>query len=58
MQPAGMLAQLAADGRAPRAAATDLDAPVPPCPGWTVTDAVEHTAMVGRSVADGAAGTR
>ena len=46
MQPAEMLAQLAADGRALRDAATDLDAPVPPCPGWTVQDAVEHTAMV------------
>lgn len=41
-----MLAQLAADGHALRAAAADLDAPVPPCPGWTVRDAVEHTAMV------------
>jgi len=41
-----MLAQLAADGAALRAAATDLDAAVPPCPGWTVRDAVEHTAMV------------
>lgn len=46
MQPAEMLAQLAADGRALAAAATDLDAQVPPCPGWTVKDAVEHTAMV------------
>jgi len=46
MQPAEMLAQLAADGRALRDAATDLDAAVPPCPGWTVRDAVEHTAMV------------
>src|SRR5437868_8223717 len=46
MQPAEMLAQLAADGRALRDAVTDLDAPVPPCPGWTVHDAVEHTAMV------------
>ncbi|HET7530336.1 MAG TPA: maleylpyruvate isomerase family mycothiol-dependent enzyme [Mycobacteriales bacterium] len=44
--PAEMLAQLAADGAALRAAATDLDADVPTCPGWTVRDAVEHTAMV------------
>jgi hypothetical protein len=46
MEPAAMLAQLAADGRALRDAATNLEAPVPPCPGWTVKDAVEHTAMV------------
>lgn len=41
-----MLAQLTADGAALRAAATDLDRPVPTCPGWTVRDAVEHTAVV------------
>ena len=41
-----MLAQLASDGAALRAAATDLDRPVPTCPGWTVRDAVEHTATV------------
>ena len=41
-----MLAQLATDGAALRAAAVDLDKPVPPCPGWTVRDAVEHTAVV------------
>jgi uncharacterized protein (TIGR03083 family) len=46
MNPAAMLAQLAADGAALRAAATDLDADVPTCPGWTVRDAVEHTAVV------------
>ena len=44
--PAEMLAQLAADGAALRAAATDLDAAVPPCPGWTVRDAVAHTGQV------------
>src|SRR3954453_14254860 len=44
--PADMLAQPASDGAALRAAATDLSADVPPCPGWTVRDAVEHTAMV------------
>ena len=41
-----MLAQLTGDGAALRAAATDLDKPVPTCPGWTVRDAVEHTAVV------------
>ena len=41
-----MLAQLAVDGVALRAAAVDLDAAVPPCPGWTVRDAVAHTATV------------
>jgi uncharacterized protein (TIGR03083 family) len=46
MEPAEMLAQLAADGAALRAAAVDLDADVPTCPGWTVADAVEHTGMV------------
>ncbi|HVE74102.1 MAG TPA: maleylpyruvate isomerase family mycothiol-dependent enzyme [Mycobacteriales bacterium] len=28
------------------AAAADLSAPVPPCPGWTVADAVRHTTEV------------
>jgi uncharacterized protein (TIGR03083 family) len=28
------------------AAAIDLDAPVPTCPGWSARDAVEHTGMV------------
>jgi uncharacterized protein (TIGR03083 family) len=46
MDPAAMLAQLAADGAALLAAATDLDRDVPTCPGWTVRDAVEHTAVV------------
>lgn len=46
MEPAEMLAQLAADGAALRDAAVDLDAAVPTCPGWTVQDAVEHTGMV------------
>jgi uncharacterized protein (TIGR03083 family) len=40
------LALLAADGAALRAAARDLDAAVPTCPGWTVRDAVTHTAEV------------
>jgi uncharacterized protein (TIGR03083 family) len=46
MDNAAMLAQLSSDGRALRAAATDLDKPVPTCPGWTVRDAVAHTATV------------
>ena len=46
LAPAGMLARLASDGRALRDAATDLDAAVPTCPGWTVRDAVDHTAVV------------
>ena len=46
LAPADMLGQLAADGAALRAAATDLDADVPTCPGWTVRDAVAHTATV------------
>jgi len=41
-----MLARLTSDGAALRAAATDLDKPVPTCPGWTVRDAVAHTATV------------
>jgi uncharacterized protein (TIGR03083 family) len=42
-----MLGRLAADGAALRSAAVyHLDAEVPTCPGWTVRDAVEHTAMV------------
>jgi uncharacterized protein (TIGR03083 family) len=40
------LALLAADGEALRAAARDLDAAVPDCPGWTVRDAVTHTSEV------------
>src|SRR5436190_4042890 len=46
MTPAEMLAQLASDGAGLRAAASDLDDPAPTCPGWTVRDAVEHTAVV------------
>ncbi|MBV9292418.1 MAG: maleylpyruvate isomerase N-terminal domain-containing protein, partial [Frankiales bacterium] len=46
MHSAEMLAQLASDGAALRDAATDLNANVPTCPGWTVRDAVEHTAVV------------
>jgi len=41
-----MLAQLASDGAALRNAAVNLDKPVPTCPGWSVRDAVEHTATV------------
>lgn len=38
---------LAADGgRLADAARADLDAPVPPCPGWTVRDLVTHTGQV------------
>ncbi len=38
---------LDADGQVlRRAAAQGLQAAVPPCPGWTVRDAVEHTATV------------
>jgi uncharacterized protein (TIGR03083 family) len=41
------LTLLEEDGRLLRtAAARDLDAGVPPCPGWTVGDAVTHTAEV------------
>jgi uncharacterized protein (TIGR03083 family) len=47
MDPADMLAQLASDGAALRSAAVyHLDEPVPTCPGWTVRDAVMHTAQV------------
>lgn len=41
-----MIAQLTADGTALLAAAQDLVAAVPTCPGWTVRDTVEHTGMV------------
>ena len=55
-----MLTQLATDGAALRDAATDLDAEVPTCPGWTVRDAVLHTGQVydhkATIVADGLAG--
>ena len=46
MESVRMLAQLASDGAALRDAATDLDKPVPTCPGWTVRDAVLHTGEV------------
>ena len=47
MQPAKFLECLTADASALRAAATrDLTAPVPSCPGWSVTDLVRHTAEV------------
>jgi uncharacterized protein (TIGR03083 family) len=39
----GNLAQLEQDGHRLAEAATDLTAPVPPCPEWTVLDAVTHT---------------
>jgi uncharacterized protein (TIGR03083 family) len=43
------LALLDADGdRLVAVARRDLDAAVPPCPGWTVADAVRHTAEVYR----------
>lgn len=40
------LALLRSDGELLAAAARDLDADVPPCPGWQVRDVVEHTAAV------------
>ena len=40
------LALIRSDGSLLRAAARDLDAAVPTCPGWTVRDAVAHTAQV------------
>lgn len=46
MRPAQMLAQLAHDGAAMLAAANDLDAAVPTCPGWTVRDVLLHTGEV------------
>ena len=47
LQRSRYLELLAADGAALRAAAeVDLTAAVPSCPGWTVRDAVEHTAEV------------
>jgi uncharacterized protein (TIGR03083 family) len=46
MDNAAMLAQLSSDGRALRVAAAELDRPVPTCPGWTVRDAVAHTATL------------
>jgi len=47
MQPKTYLAHLAADGALLSAAARGhLDVPVPPCPGWTMTDLVSHTGEV------------
>jgi uncharacterized protein (TIGR03083 family) len=48
LAPARYLALVRADADllADTAASLDLDAPVPPCPGWTVRDAVLHTAQV------------
>jgi len=49
LQPSEYLAHLAADGRAlARAAAVDLSAPVPSCPGWDVAELVRHTGQVHR----------
>ena len=50
MDIAAHLAQLEQDGRrlADAAAAVDLAATVPPCPGWTVRDAVTHIGGVHR----------
>lgn len=41
-----MLARLVSDGTALRDAAVDLEAAVPPCPGWTVRDVLVHTGSV------------
>jgi uncharacterized protein (TIGR03083 family) len=47
MTPDAFLAQLHSDAaRIMQIAGRDLDAPVPPCPGWTVRDAVVHTGEV------------
>jgi uncharacterized protein (TIGR03083 family) len=47
LAPDRYLALIAADGeRLAAVAAGHLDDPVPTCPGWTVTDLVEHTGAV------------
>lgn len=47
MTPDTFLARLRSDAaRITAIAGRDLDAPVPPCPGWTVRDAVVHTGEV------------
>jgi uncharacterized protein (TIGR03083 family) len=47
MTPEMFLTRLRSDAaRITEIAGTDLDADVPPCPGWTVRDAVVHTAEV------------
>jgi uncharacterized protein (TIGR03083 family) len=48
MEIAGHLAQLERDGRRLADATTDLEADIPPCPGWTVRDVVTHTGGVHR----------
>lgn len=48
MDIAGHLAQLEQDGHRLADATTDADAAIPPCPGWTVRDAVTHTGGVHR----------
>jgi uncharacterized protein (TIGR03083 family) len=46
MERARYLDLLRSDGAAMHAAAGDVAAPVPTCPGWTVADALNHTAEV------------
>jgi uncharacterized protein (TIGR03083 family) len=46
LAPSAYLEHLRTDGERLAEAATDLDAAIAVCPGWTVRDAVEHTAEV------------